>query len=789
MVKDFTKNIPKSIKQALDDAPLVVGIGPSAWPRIISAYYFPKFKILCHSDCDDNDLINKEACEVFSIKKTDPFSEVYPVTPSRIVENEIAQQFLSIIKEPFSFLIYKSYPAFETICEEKGWHFIGNTIAIKNKYEDKRIFKEILREIGIEAIPGENIKIEELTPKKFEEYQKTLKSKKLVLQLAEATWGGGSGTMFMDNSSDISKFHERVKELRKNLEGKKKELLTVNIAPFIEGISASIPCCTTKFGVLTGSIQTQIIDVPEIGAQLPNRSGVFAGHDWSFKKYSKESNDQASWIGKRFGDYLYKNGYKGIFGLDLIVEESGKVWPVECNPRETDAFPLVCMLQMQEGAIPMQIFHNLEHLNSNYEIDFEEVDESYKKHYAAAQILIYNKTADNLIDRKTLKAGIYKVKNGELVFVRSGFAVWHLKAEDEFLLIEDIAKEPGNIYSPHERMLRLIRKAGMLDKNGNLKKEVVEIADKIYDALDMIPVEMGLLKRHDLSILVTGKLKAALSSSSFSEADIINTLRNTQGGIHHPANIAWRKKIVGDIEILKQVKSKRARKQIATDLRKIASLGIEVKILDDIDEKIYKNWFELYKKIISAKDKGHVVVDDNWLAEKKKKGKKVGAILAYKDGTLIGGELFFEMNKALGIGYGISEKVDNLAGGLGLLMDYKFLEYAQKLGYQEVSFGQDTNIYGHDLMCGLILYKAKLGFTPNLTKKGYWLTSYFKNFAKFENEVMFFAGDRNKITSLVVITSDKSKDYSAYLPQGIEKLEVFDKNEILKEHSQYLRTE
>lgn len=773
------KPLPESIRQAVAKAPMIIGVGPSAWPRAISGYYFPKFKVLCSNDCQDNELIRNEGISVYSQKQIDKYVEISPITPGNIISTDLAKKFISGINEPFKFLIYKSMGKFEKVCEKNGWGFLGNTMEVRDKYEDKRIFKEIIRDLGIDSIPGDNLPIGKVNITLIKKYQMKFGQKKLVLQLAEATWGGGSGTFFIENEQDFNKYKKRVDELFTNLENTKKAISTVNIAPFIEGISSSIPCCATRFGTFTGSIQTQLVDIEEVGAKLPTRSGVFAGHDWVYKRFSAKSQLEATAIGRKFGDFIYKNGYKGIFGLDLIVDKSGKVWPVECNPRETDAFPLITMLQMEKGAIPMQVFHNLEHLNSDYQIDFNEIDESYKQNYEASQILIYNKSTDYLVDRFVIQAGIYKIDKGTLRFVRPGFATWHIENESEFLLTEDISKEPGNIYDPHERMLRLIRKGPMLNVNGSFRQDSAKIVDKIYKSLGLVSARIGFINDNGLKTLTAKRIKNAKKSDYLNKSDLVNTIKNQGQGIARPLEIAWRMKI-DKTPIIGQVRSKRARKQIISDSNKIDKLGITITVIDRISDQFFNDWYKLYKKIISKIPQGHLALNEKWLSNKIKDNKKVGAIAAYQKDKLVGGELFLEKNNILGIGYGIGERIEELTGGLTLLMDYTFLEYAQKSGYEEVSFGQDGNLYGSDLNPGLILYKAKIGFSPIPAKKTFWVNSFIMKHKKFKDPVMMFTGDNQKINTLIVLSNQrKDVDYLAYLPKDVEKVEIMNLDDVI----------
>jgi len=775
--------LPKSIQEGVDKCPLIIGIGPSAWPRIIAAFYFPKFKTLCYGDYQDNEYIRDFGVDVFSLKEKDPYLEVSPVTPGRILDTDLAKEYIKSQKEDFSFLVYKSMGSFERVCRENGWGFIGNPKDIRDPYENKKIFKETLKDIGVETIPGENLKIAEITEDVIRKYQDKFQQKRLVLQIAEATWGGGVGTFFLNDVTDLAPFVETAKELRekqKNKKNKKKRISSVNITPFIGGASTSIAVCTTKYGVLTGPVQNQLVDIKEVGAKLPSRSGNYSGHDWAFQHYPESVQRQADSIARRFGDYIYKKGYRGVFGLDLIVDKKGKVWPVECNPRETDAFPLICMLQMETRAIPMTVFHILENLGVDYSYDFEEVDASYKQKYNASQIWLYNRLEESIIDRNIIKGGVYKISGRKLKFTRPGFLYSDLKNEDEYLFTEQVEKNYGNPHIPHDRITRLIKKGGILDEKGSLKDELKRVIELIYKEFKLIPIKHELQNEYGLEVLYADTLIEAKTSPDIAKSDIVNVVARTRQGITRPYKIAWRKCIDINSRILDQIPSKRAKKQIKVDIEKIKEKGIEIKVIDKINDEIFKSWLNLYEKIISKKEMGTMIVKKDWYDEKKKKGKKVGGVFAYQGNKMIGGELFFEVGKVLCEGYGVSERLKDLSGGLTLLMDYYFLQYAKDNNYQEVSFGQDTNFYGYDLSEGLITYKAKLGFVPKVPCKTYLVDTFFLDFTKLKGEIKFFRQEKESLL-LCIVTSDINFDASkVYLPQGVSGIEVNLKDDLVK---------
>lgn len=773
--------LPESIEKAISKAPLLIGLGPTAWPRIINPYYFPKFRMLVVNNSQDNEYIRHVGFSVYSQKQIDKYVKIAPITPGNIVSTDLAKKYLSKIKEPFKFVVYKSMGKFESICEENGWEFVGNKREIRDKYENKKYFKELLRDLGVRTIPGDNYKIEDLDYAVIKDYQKKYDSRKVVLQIAEATWGGGTGTFFIETEADYNVYQKRTAELFEKLKDTEKHIETVNVAPFIEGISSSVPCCATRFGTLVGSIQTQLVDVPEVGAKLTSRSGVYSGHDWVVNEFSEKSQNQANEIAKKFGDFIYKEGYKGIFGLDLITDKNGEVWPVECNPRETDAFPVILMLQMEKGAIPFQVFHNLEHLNIPYEIDFEEVNKTYKNKYVASQLLIYNKSTKTTVDRKVIKAGVYKLNGEEIEFIREGFATWHLENENEFLITEDVSKSAGNVYDPHERVLRFVCRGQMLDKEGNVLAERAKAISKVYEKLGLVEVDLGQSKESSLNVYLAKRIKNVRKVEDLiSKVDIVNTLIDQGEGVRRPLKVAWRMKLDPNKSAIDQIKSKKTREQIKYDLGKIDDLNIKLDIVKDLGQKEYENWLGLYAKFLNDKFNTTPNIGINWLSEKQAKNTKVGAVMAYCDGKLIGGEVFTESAKKLSIGYGFSDRIESLRGDLMLLMDYKFIEYATTLKISEISFGQDTNFYGTDLSTGLIMYKSKIGFSPVPANKTIWVNTFVVNSENIKKDLMLFAGDGATINSLVVIKNNNEEiDYSAYQPQNVNDIKILKLEEVI----------
>lgn len=79
---------------------------------------------------------------------------------------------------------------------------------------------------------------------------------------------------------------------------------------------------------------------------LTRVSGATVGNDWS-RAHSLPDNtiSQIAMITKKVGDGLFEEGFRGLFGLDLIVDDKGKAFLIEINARQpasTGCTPNLC---------------------------------------------------------------------------------------------------------------------------------------------------------------------------------------------------------------------------------------------------------------------------------------------------------------------------------------------------------------------------------------------------------------------------------------------------------------
>ena len=457
----------------------IIGIGVTAFNRLGPSFFLPNYQIICYKNGSDLDWIVKKGFKVLSIQKDFPTEDLKKFNTLEILKHKQVQSYLKCLGETKVF-IYRTSEEIDKIINKFDLSIIANSEPIRQIYEDKKKFREISNEIELELIPGETLRLESLNKKKWEQLMKKY-SRQLVFQLTEYDKGGGKGTFFINNEKDFRLFWKAVKS-------EDRKFNWVNVTKFIKGPSPSITGCVTKHGILCGLVQTQILDIPEV--KISDRSGVFCGHDWSFCHYPKNIQNQAEKICVRLGEYMMKHNYKGIYGIDLVVdEEANKVYPVECNPRYTGAFPVYSMMQESYGEIPLDVFQLLEFLDIDYKVDIDKVNSSWKTDKQGAHLVLSNPFPYHWARVKgKFLAGVYKFKNNKVSFVGEGFSYLDIRKKEEFVYTDGCLRK-GDYLKPGWRCGKLIFKRQIIGKNRQLLPETKEIVKNIYKELQIKKLE------------------------------------------------------------------------------------------------------------------------------------------------------------------------------------------------------------------------------------------------------------------------------------------------------------
>jgi len=487
----------------------IIGFGKTAFTRSGPAFLLPNYQIICIKETAELSAI-RQHCSVLSLEKDLPGEPLERSNTSSILRQSQVQNYLRQLST-FGAIVYRSSKRTEEALQNLGGKLLTNPSSIANPFEDKLEFRHSAVSAGLPLLPGETILLNDLSETTYRQWQKQY-GERLVFQLTDYKVGGGIGTVFVDTRDDLEAFLSFMQRRRE----KGKNLQWVNVTPFIEGQAASIIGMVTKEGVLAGPLQLQLIDVPEVTA-FYGRNGVFCGHDWRPGRFSSNLQRKAESLARTWGSFIAQRGYKGIFGLDVVVtsgscpafspknthkgtpswgspdaghpSQTQIVFPIECNARYTGAFPAYAMLQLEADEPNFDLFQLAEFLKLDYTFNFEEVQRQWRESKTGAQLILHNQTRHWIKINGDLAAGVYEFRNHRLHWLRNGFAMQDIKnGNTEFVLTDGVPMR-GRIYKPGERLGRILFKRSIALNHQRLKEQEQEIVKNIYEKYKIEEIE------------------------------------------------------------------------------------------------------------------------------------------------------------------------------------------------------------------------------------------------------------------------------------------------------------
>lgn len=459
----------------------VFGVSVHAFGRLGCEKIFPNFKILCLLYTGEIESIRKSGIEVFCLEEALGKKPRGKRNPGTLLKNKEAQAFIRRGSQslPPVLILYKSSPYIDRLCQQNGWIAAANPATLFKKFNNKIFFKRVFEKLGIPTIPGRVLSFKKLGASAlFNDFPRGFVIQKPVS-------GGGGGTFFIKSKSDLKRVLAILKKDPEVLPGTR-----LSVSRFITGYSPSITACVTRHGILALAPQIQLIDIPEVHSQAKG-NGVFCGHDWSAaKEIPATCAEKMIGVSKKVGEYLSKKDYRGVFGLDFLIDSNTEeVFPVEINPRLLGVYPTSTMVQQESKEPPLLMFHVLEFTGTDYKPDTIKTNKLFEGAKNGAHMFLYAPFKPCRLN--PLKPGVYKIVKKDISFVRPGFSLEHLLDENEFLVVDGpVNRQKVMRKSGPLRMLRIVTKRGLSIKKGRaLNLFGDSIVKAVYKKLNPQPIK------------------------------------------------------------------------------------------------------------------------------------------------------------------------------------------------------------------------------------------------------------------------------------------------------------
>jgi biotin carboxylase len=211
----------------------------------------------------------------------------------------------------------------------------------------------------------------------------------------------------------------------------------------INNKAAAVEAVLTRHGTIVGPFMTDLTGYPEL---TPYRGG-WCGNDLFPGALSEEHRAKAVELVRRLGGRLGQEGYVGFFEVDVLVDlDTGEVYLGELNPRISGASSMTNVTAGAYADLPLFLFHLLEYMDVDYELDVDELNARWHELAAAdvwAQLIM--KEPNDSVERilAAPRTGTYRLnEDGSLEFLHVSHD-WHdLGTENECFFLRVYA--PGD---------------------------------------------------------------------------------------------------------------------------------------------------------------------------------------------------------------------------------------------------------------------------------------------------------------------------------------------------------
>jgi biotin carboxylase len=222
----------------------------------------------------------------------------------------------------------------------------------------------------------------------------------------------GQTTFFLAREDDW-------KQHRRKIQGE-----PIKVMKRIEPRELAIEGVITRHGTLVGPLMAELTGFPE----LTPYDGGWCGNDVSPNVLTEHQRALARERTVAMGERLRAEGYRGYFELDFLLDaDTGEIWLGELNPRVTGASSITNVTAVAYGDMPLFLFHLLEFLDVEYEIDVNELNERWARSQSLDEwtqfILKQTEDAVELITEAP-SSGIWREAGDGISFARRD-TDWH----------------------------------------------------------------------------------------------------------------------------------------------------------------------------------------------------------------------------------------------------------------------------------------------------------------------------------------------------------------------------
>lgn len=411
-------------------------LGADEWVR--------KFKFICYIECFDGDHPN-----VFSPQEElahEEFTSIEDIN-NYLLEHKEVVDYIKSRGEGGKALFLMFDERTEALAKKNNLEVCFPSAKMRNFMDNKVNTNRIAEKAGVPCVPYVLTKISS-----YADLGKKAKSlgTDLVIQLPFGD--SGHTTFFINDETSYKKYAD---EIEKETE--------VKVMKRINCRGSAIEACVTQHGTIVAPLMTELVGFKEL---TPYKGG-WCGNEIYADAFTKTIRDKARKYTRLFGDQLKKEGYKGYFELDFLIDQdNNEIYLGELNPRITGASSITNHAVFALADMPLFMFHLLEWMDQPYKINVNAINARWAKKENIDDWcqLVIKYTEDNIkLVTDAPKSGIWRLADdGEFIYDRMDTHRRAIENEDEAFFLR-ITRKGDYLYEGADMGILVLRGRLMTD--------------------------------------------------------------------------------------------------------------------------------------------------------------------------------------------------------------------------------------------------------------------------------------------------------------------------------------
>ena len=218
--------------------------------------------------------------------------------------------------------------------------------------------------------------------------------------------------------------------------------------------------------------------------------GMYCGNDYIAAGHlSRRIIDNVMEQTERLGTWLGSLGYRGLFGLDFVIDSSeSSAYAVDLNPRWQGSTVLLTLAEYKAGRLPLAVAELACRLNQMSEQEVLRHNDEFREPVSASHVSLRCRTTSWWRVTGSLRPGVY-TPSREPAFVRPGLRLNDLDAPTTEMLVAGGVPRPGALLAPGSHALRFSSERQVIDLSclGPLAWSQAA-AEGLYGSLALEPV-------------------------------------------------------------------------------------------------------------------------------------------------------------------------------------------------------------------------------------------------------------------------------------------------------------